>query len=615
MCAIIGMASNKPRNNQNWIIDGRDNMMHRGPDDKGDWHSSDYRVRFAHRRLSIIDQSNSGHQPMENLSARVTIVFNGEIYNYRELKKLFILDGYKFNSSSDTEVLIAAWIKWGTECVNHIKGMFAFAIHDYKAETIFLARDIAGEKPLYYSYHNRELRFSSELKGLLSDKKFSRSINFKSLNLYLQRGYVPGELCILENINKLPPANALLFKYRTNKIKTWPYWKPSRIDLSENSQSELLEEEFETLLERSVKQQLHADVPVGVLLSGGLDSSLITAMASRTGDQVNTFTVNFSGHLKYNESEHAKLVANHFNTNHTEIDCGQVSPEIMNKIARQFDEPICDSSMLPTYLLCNKVQEYCKVVLGGDGGDELFGGYAYYKRLLYLESINRWSPKIFRKFLLKSSNSLLPLGFNGKYLLESIGMDLDKNLPLIGSFFEKNDRLLLLKDKTMFENTFFENNITESQDIIERATIDDFKNFLSEDVLVKIDRSSMLNSLEVRSPFLDKKIIDFAFGKVHSSLKVSKNRNKIFLKKFASNILPKNFDFERKQGFSVPLSSWMKKGPWRDLIHDTLLKEKCLFDKNVVYSLIKGLDSGMNNSERLFSLLLIELWKDEYSVN
>jgi len=618
MCAIIGIASSNPTHNQDWIIDGRDSMIHRGPDDKGEWHSSDYRVRFAHRRLSIIDKSSAGHQPMKNLAGNVIVVFNGEIYNFRDLKKELALAGHIFNTHSDTEVLIAAWVEWGVDCVKHLTGMFAFAIHDSKENTIFLARDRAGEKPLFYSYKEEELRFSSELKGLLCDSQFSKSLNHKALNLYLERGYIPGELCILEGVNKLPPASALLFKYRLNEIKKWTYWSPPELNsgsfLGGGSHNQLLDE-FDTLLENSVRQQLYADVPVGILLSGGLDSSLITAMASRSADQVNTFTVNFTGHEKYNESSHANLISQYFNTQHTEIECGEISPELLFKLAHQFDEPICDSSMLPTYLLSQKVKDYCKVALGGDGGDELFGGYRYYNRLLYLQKISRWIPTTLRKILSKSSTSMLPMGFRGKYFLQSMSMDLDKKLPLIGSFFESEDRAKLLGEQMTFENVSVKEEAIEILDIVQRATRSDFKNFLVEDVLVKIDRSSMLNSLEVRAPFLDRNIIDFAFEKVPTSLKVTTNDRKILIKKFARRVLPENFDFERKQGFSVPLEYWMKSGPWRDILNDTLLSQQCLFDKRFIRNMIKSLDSGRNNSERLFCLLLFELWKNEYSVS
>ena len=617
MCAIIGVASANAIKSKEWLIRGRNSMVHRGPDDCGDWHSRDLRVRLAHSRLSIIDKSSAGHQPMTNLAGDITVVFNGEIYNFLELKKQLSKFGHKFVTSSDTEVLIASWIEWGTECVKHLNGMFAFAIHDGKKNTLFLARDRAGEKPLYYSYIKGEIRFSSELKGLLADANFSKSLNIKAFNLYLERGYVPGELSILNNMNKLPAATALLFKYHTNEIKKWQYWSIPKIEseflLDDPSKNRLIVE-FEGLFENSVRRQLNADVPVGVLLSGGLDSSLITAMASRCKDKVNTFTVNFTGHDKYNESAHAELISNYFKTNHINIECKEISPEVLLKLARQFDEPICDSSILPTYFLSQKVKNYCTVALGGDGGDELFGGYSYYNRLIYLDKISKYVHKDFRK-VLKKVSSFLPTGFKGKYLLNSIGMNFNNELPLISSYFETQDRKNLLANNKLFNDNYWPEELNQSDNIIQSATRSDFNNFLREDVLVKIDRSSMLNSLEIRAPFLDKEIIDFSFGKIPSSLKVSKNDRKILLKQFAKTILPESFDFNRKQGFSVPLEHWMKGGPWRDILHDVLLSQKCFFEKKFISHMINSLDLGRDNSERLFCLLFFELWRIEHGVS
>jgi asparagine synthase (glutamine-hydrolysing) len=617
MCAIIGIASSTPVYSRDWLIAGRDSMRHRGPDDKGEWWSNDNSVGFAHRRLSIIDESSAGHQPMRNSVGDVTVVFNGEIYNFRDLKTELSLAGHKFITHCDTEVLIAAWREWGSDCVKHLNGMFAFAIHDAKFSTIFLARDRAGEKPLFYSYKGGELRFSSELKGLLCDQNFSRSMNHKALNIYLERGYIPGELCIFEGVNKLPPATALLFKYRLNDIKKWTYWSPPKLNyepLLEGQGHNYLLDELEVLLENSVRQQLYADVPVGVLLSGGLDSSLIAAVASRMVDQVNTFTVNFTGHEKHNESSYARLISNHFNTHHTEIEAGEVSTDILFKLAHQFDEPMCDSSMIPMYLLSKQVKNHCKVALGGDGGDELFGGYGYYNRLLHLQKISRWTPIALRKFISRASTSMLPIGFQGRYLLQSMGMELKEELPLIGSFFTQEDRIKLLGERMMHVDTSVAEDVTEVLDLVRRATKSDFNNFLAEDILVKIDRCSMLNSLEIRAPFLDKNVINFAFGRVPSSLKVTLNDRKILLKQLGRRLLPEKFDFDRKQGFSIPLESWMRNGPWRDVVHDTLLSQHCFFDKEIIKNMLSGLDSGRGNSERLFCLVLFELWRSEYNV-
>ena len=616
MCAIIGIASGKSIYNRSWLSIGRDSMSHRGPDDNGEWWSNDGRVGLAHRRLSIVDLSSAGRQPMSSLSGDINIVFNGEIYNFIDLRRELSALGHIFVTRCDTEVLIAAWKEWGVDCVKHLNGMFAFSIHDARLNVIFLARDRSGEKPLFYSYKYGELRFSSELKGLLCDPDYSRSIEYKALNVYLERGYVPGGSCLVEGVKKLPPASALLFNYRLNDVKEWVYWSPPMQNympsIGDNS-SDFLLDELEVLLESSVRQQLHADVPVGVLLSGGLDSSLITAFASRVTDQVRTFTVNFVD-KKYDESSYARFVSSYFNTHHTEIEVGEISTDILFKLAYQFDEPMADSSMLPTYLLSKEVRNYSKVVLGGDGGDELFGGYSYYNRLLFLQKVSKWIPINFRKLISSTATSILPIGTKGRYLLQSIGVNMNHELPLIGSFFTQKDREKLLEGRMVYSNILAEENF-DALDLIYQATMSDFNNFLAEDVLVKIDRCSMLNSLEVRSPFLDKNVIDFAFEKVPSMLKVASNDRKILLKRLARRVLPREFDYDRKQGFSTPLASWMKKGPWRDVVHDTLLSQHCFFDKEIIRDMLNGLDSKRGNSERLFCLVLFELWRRNYNVN
>jgi asparagine synthase (glutamine-hydrolysing) len=618
MCGIIGIATNSRNVDPSWLIMGRDTMKHRGPDDSGLWWSQDGRVGFGHQRLAILDISPAGHQPMHDVSNSLTIIFNGEIYNFRDLRQELNALGHSFRSHSDTEVLIAAYREWGFDCLSRLNGMFAFAIYDATSQTIFMARDRAGEKPLFYSMEDGKFRFASELKGLLSDKTTSRSIDHQALDTYLAIGYIPGDRCIVRGVNKLPPAHALIFNLSNNSLKIWRYWKlPSPVENNSGVLDEkILLDEFELLLEDAVRRQLIADVPVGVLLSGGVDSSLITAMAVRVSSEVKTFTVGFKGFSSYDETEHARLIAKYFGTKHVGLDAGEVNPGLMPILARQFDEPIADSSMIPTYMVSHLVKQHCTVALGGDGGDELFGGYAHYDRLLKKQQATTHIPILLRKFAAYCAGEILPVGFRGRHWLRSLGDDLERGLPLTATFFDGKQRRKLLGNGNwpLVAESIWGLNVPMDGDLLQRMTRMDFQNYMAEDILVKIDRASMLNSLEIRAPFLDYRIIEFAFGRLPSQMKATLNQRKIFLKKLTVNVLPPDFDKNRKQGFSIPLNSWLTRGPWRQAFQDVLFDSKCIFSKEMVRSLFYGQDQGRNNSERLFCLYLFELWRREYDM-
>jgi asparagine synthase (glutamine-hydrolysing) len=434
-------------------------------------------------------------------------------------------------------------------------------------------------------------------------------------------GYVAGAQCLLDGYQKLPPAHALTFDLETGLRNVWRYWQPPQFSLSvDNAQlsdTDLLNE-LEVLLEAAVRRQMVADVPVGVLLSGGVDSSLITAMALRATSKVKTFTVGFPGHGALDERQHARLIAGHFGTEHVELEAPTVSADILTRLARQFDEPIVDSSMIPTYLVSQLVRQHCTVALGGDGGDELFGGYGHYNRLLWMQQRLGKIPLKLRKLLALGAETLLPVGFKGRNWLQGLGVDLDRGVPLIASYFDRSARRQLLP-KINFGSTTnpdgFESDNALSLDLLQRATRNDFQNYLAEDILVKVDRASMLNSLEIRAPFLDVSLIEFAYGKVPSRLKATALDKKILLKHLTAKVLPPQFDQQRKQGFSIPLASWLKQGEFRDLFHSVLLGDICVFDRKAVGQLLKGQDQGRNNSERLFALVLFELWRTQYQIS
>jgi asparagine synthase (glutamine-hydrolysing) len=616
----MGIVSRSLGSDQRGLVSGRDALFCRGPDDSGIWNSSDGMVGLAHRRLSILDLSAAGHQPMLSTDGTLCIVFNGEIYNHVELRGQLIAKGHGFRSSSDTEVILAAYREWGVDCLIRLNGMFAFGLYDAAQRLLFLARDRAGEKPLFYQAEGDQFAFASELKALMANPAFERRLDHEALSCYFALGYVPGDRCILSGIKKLPAAHALTYKVDSSEVRVWRYWQLPQQESGAANASELVSE-FESLLEDSVRRQLVADVPVGVLLSGGVDSSLTTAMAVRANSKVKTFTIRFPGYGAYDETEHARLIARHFETEHIELVAEATTVELLPLLARQFDEPIVDSSMIPTLLLSKLVRQHCTVALGGDGGDELFGGYGHYSRLLWLQSKFEVVPYQLRRQL-ASLAGLLPLGFKGRNWLQGLGADLQAGLPLIASYFDARSRMDLLHpdiaavmQQVTTPESIWLGRMPHSSDLLQRATRMDFENYLAEDILVKVDRSSMLNSLEVRAPWLDYRLIEFAFAKVPSCLKATATSRKILPKLLAKRLLPPEFDLQRKQGFSIPLAAWLRGKEWGGYFRDVLLgSDDGIFNKKFVKQLLDGQERGRANSERLFALVMFELWRREYQI-
>ena len=618
MCGIVGYCANKFIDDRDWLTIGHDVITHRGPDSKGEFWSKDGRVGFGHRRLSIIDLTNAGHQPMQTSDGHLCITYNGEIYNFQSLRLELEGYGHCFRSTSDTEVIIAAYMQWGKDCVLHFNGMFAFAIYDKSHGTVFLARDRAGEKPLFFHHDNGELRFASELKALLADEAFPRKIDRSALDCYLAMGYIPGDMCILAGTNKLPAAHALLFDCESGGLRVWRYWDIPDIEPAQHQMSEEeLIDSLESLLQRAVRRQLTADVPVGLLLSGGVDSSLITALAVRNGGRLKTYTVGFKNYAKYDESEHAALIANYFDTEHTLLEADDIKPEILFKLAAQYDEPMVDSSMIPTYLVSQQISQHCKVALGGDGGDELFGGYYSASRMAELQQKYSKIPLTLRRQMSRFGSSVIPMGTRGRHFFNHLGVDITRDVPQFMPLFEKRARKALLArhgDWSLVAEDIRGARIPQLSDAVQRVTRFDFANYMAEDILVKVDRASMLNSLEIRSPFLDVSVIEFAYSQVPSCLKATSYDRKIILKKLAARLLPPEFDKKRKMGFGIPLLHWLKTGPWREMAEDVLFDSDSIFSQSEIKKLLSGIDGNRSIKEHVFGLILFELWRREYGV-
>jgi asparagine synthase (glutamine-hydrolysing) len=613
MCGIVGY--HKVYNFNTSLIQRQlDLISHRGPDDNGFWFDESDKVCIGSRRLAIQDLSSNGKMPFVSKDERYIIVFNGEVYNYLDIKKELLKNGYEFISNTDTEVVLYAYIHWGVSCLNYFVGMFAFAIYDKYQKQFFLARDRVGEKPLYYSYNDFGFTFGSELKQLLADNDIKPNINYSALQEYLQDGYVRQNKSFVESVHKLPAAHYFLYNIITKKIEINKYWNLPKYKANDLSSKELINH-LDVLMHNSVKKQMISDVPLGVLLSGGVDSSLITSYAaSISSEKVKTFHISFEGFGKYNESEYAKKVANYFDTEHTELSGNEIQFNLIDDLLNYFDEPLADSSMIPTYLVSKLTKQNVTVALGGDGGDELFGGYTTYREAIKSEDVNNLLTQSLREITYHLAKKM-PVGLHGRnYLMNLRGDVYDKflNNKIFDNYIIKdviNKKYLpLLHSKTPTKQ------IIKTSNIIEDISGFDFHNYLCDDILVKVDRASMAFSLELRAPFLDKDVIEFAFGMVKSEYKVSKTDSKILLKTLLKKRMPIDFDLNRKQGFSIPLDAWIS-GKWYNDFFEEINNFPEILNKDFAFQMLLNTKKGYTNSGRLFSLLILSRWIKKYKIN
>jgi asparagine synthase (glutamine-hydrolysing) len=558
---------------------------------------------------------------MVDHSGNLALVFNGEIYNYRALREELEAKGHSFASRSDTEVIIAAYREWGAACVGRFDGMFAYALYDEGCRQLLIARDRAGEKPLYYRDEGGSFVFASELKALMEDPSFNPRLDPRSLNHFLAYGYVPGEMCILAGVKKLPPATLLTFDLESGAACLKSYWSLPYLPPPEGADEEELVERLHQLMRDSLSVRMVADVPVGILLSGGIDSSLITAIAAEASiEPLRTFTVTSPGHPYFDEAHHARIVASHFGTRHTEMVAEPPDFDLVAELARQFDEPIADSSMIPTYLVARLIRQQATVAVGGDGGDELFGGYRHYSWLQAQDYIARHLPSSLMNWLGGAAARVLPVGLRGRHYLTCLAFDPAERIAKRGLFFDGASRRRLLQpgiystcgleDPERYVTALCPSRGTTLQ----KATMVDLTTYLVEDLLVKLDRCSMLTSLEIRTPYLDHKIIEFAFTQVPDRLRATTKARKILPKALAAQILPATLDLTRKKGFSIPLRAWFKDAGWGAEVEAILRDaDKDLFNRAFVDSLVSG-QNRAGVPERLLGLAIFELWRREYKV-
>ena len=429
-------------------------------------------------------------------------------------------------------------------------------------------------------------------------------------------------MCLLQGFQKLPQGHAMTYDLSEDRLHVWRYWRLPDQNAGLKATDEELVDELEGLLEDSVRRQLVADVPVGVLLSGGLDSSLVTAMAARVSSKpVKTFTVSFPGHGSYDEAPFARQIAQHFGTEHIELVGEAQSVDLLPMLAQQFDEPIADSSMVPTYLVSKLIREHATVGLGGDGGDELFGGYFQHSWIQQVEQHRRFIPQFVCDLLRKPATQMLPTGLRGRNYLLALLQDLPGSIAQFNLYFDESSRRQLLAPlngqcvhHASKPERYKMNLASQFKSSLLKSTGTDFMTYLVDDILVKVDRSSMLASLEIRAPWLDYRLIEFAFGRVPDRLKATAHERKILPRKLAERLLPAGMDLRRKQGFSLPLTEWFK-GDWGRFVAEVLQEaDSSIFSRREIQSLLDGQRRGRNNTHRLFSLTMFELWRRNYRI-
>ncbi len=611
MCGLTGMASNAVRIDQQRLARQCGRLLHRGPDDSGAWISASGLVGLAHRRLAIIDLTAAGHQPMSSADGRLALVYNGEVYNFHELRSELEKTGRRFTGGSDSEVVLAAYQAWGEDCLKRFNGMFALAIYDEGGAgvppSLFLARDRAGKKPLYYCHGKELFQFASELKAIDS----SGGIDPTALNYYLGLGYVPGAHCLAAGVKKLPPAHAARLDLKSFQLTTWRYWHLPENRPVLGRDGEELADQVETLLGDSVRLRMISDVPLGVLLSGGLDSSLVVASAARQSPRpVKTFTIALPG-SRLDESGYARGVADYFATEHHVLEAGNPSLAIVEELAPFVDEPLADSSLLPAFMVSRLTRQHVTVALGGDGGDELFGGYLDSPTALADQARLGFIPAGLLSAAARGA-ALLPAGVPGRNRLASFRGGPLQQMIWGSPYFDMALRRRILNRSLVTKlgaglgapEFFLLDLFRQGKDPVDSMTRTHFGSILPDDFLVKVDRASMAHSLEMRSPFLDYRLIELAFGTIPSSWKVSGGETRRIQKILARRLLPPTLDINRKQGFSIPLDDWLRADRCRRAReHLSCLPE--FIEHREIENLIAGQMQGRANGARLFALIML----------
>jgi len=614
MCGIVGFVDGSiGQEHAEQKIDKMCKIIrHRGPDDQGTWTGDN--VALGMRRLAIIDLAG-GQQPIFNEDRNILIVFNGEIYNYQELKASLQKVGHHFRTDSDTEAIVHAYEEYGDDCPKYLRGMFAFAIWDRKRQRLLLARDRFGKKPLNYYWDGQRLIFGSEIKSIL-EAGISREVNPIALDEYLVYRYVPAPNTLFKNVMKLPAAHTLI--YANGHIDIKRYWDLP-FDPTIHDDEATAVEHIRELLKDAVKVRLMSDVPLGAFLSGGIDSSIVVGYMSQLMSQpVKTFSIGFE-EGDYSELPHARQVARHFGTDHHEFIVRPDLVKVLPQLVWAYDEPFGDSSALPTYYVSKLAREHVTVALSGDGGDEIFGGYSHYLRELQISHI----PGFARQALSLGSH-LMPDGMRGKQRLRN----LNHSLPIryvqgtmifpVGTrdWMYQPEYFAQLQQHDPYARQAAQFQAVADRDVVTQMQYVDAHNYLVDDILVKVDKASMLNSLEVRTPLLDQNLVEYVAA-LQPSLRLHDNTLKYLLKKAAVDLLPAEILTRKKQGFAMPMDHWFRAelaGFAREVLESKRAQERNIFNPHFVHHLLHQHQNAhiVNHSSAIWSLLCLELWFRTY---
>jgi asparagine synthase (glutamine-hydrolysing) len=590
-------------------------IRHRGPDDEG------IRVMpgaaLGMRRLSIIDLA-TGHQPMHNEDSTVWVVFNGEIYNYAELRADLLSRGHRFYTASDTETIVHAYEEWGEDAFRRLRGMFGIALWDARDGSLWLARDRVGIKPLHYAVIGDRLYFASEIKSILA-AEVRPALDFGALDHYLSFLYTPRDGSIFSDIKKLPPGH--LLRWHNGTMRVHRYWEMPAEEHAPGSEAEAVEA-LQAVLRDAVRSHLMSEVPLGAFLSGGVDSSVVVGlMAQASNRQVRTFSIGFDD-PRYDELEHARAVARHFATDHHEFVVKPDALAIIDDLIAHFDEPFGDSSAIPTWYVSEIARRHVTVVLSGDGGDELFGGYERYSPHPRIAAFDRWSPPASRT-VASLVWPWLPHGATGKNFLRRAARDeRGRYLDEIG-YFQPDEKAALLTGDVRRQIGSADAEARLGGHFARLSQLPwhgqmmhfDFETYLPEDILTKVDRMSMAHSIESRVPLLDNEVVDFA-ARLPAHLKIKNGRKKHILKEAAAGLLPDAILARRKQGFAVPVGGWFR-GDLREFFSDILLssaaRQRGYFEPRFVERLVREhVTARRDHTLRLWALVVFELWHRQY---
>jgi len=625
MCGIVGFVNANKKKAERGILERMNAcIIHRGPDEDGFFVKEN--VALAMRRLSIIDLK-SGQQPIFNADKSSVIVFNGEIYNFQTLKKDLEAKGDEFYTNSDTEVILRLYDRYGADCVNFLRGMFAFAIWDENDQSLFIARDRVGKKPLLYSHQaNGDLIFGSEFTAILAHPQISREVDFEAIDSYLSFLCVPAPQTAFKQIRKLEPAHWL--RWKNGQIETERYWSPDFSKKIKISEKEAIEETMRILRE-ATKLRMISEVPLGAFLSGGVDSSTVVAlMAQESAQAVKTFSIGFE-EQNFSELKYAKAVAKHIGAEYNEFVVKPNALEILPTLVEHYGEPYADSSAIPTYYVSKETRKFVTVALNGDGGDESFAGYERYAAMKIAELYHRF-PLFARKLFIEKPIGLFPISELKKSRVRDAKRFLQAaNLPKTERYFRWMSTFNRDAKREIYTEDFTETVSSQNPSafldkwfatangsgILDATMLTDQMTYLPNDLLVKVDIASMANSLEARSPFLDHKVIEFA-ASLPENLKMNRFETKSLLKKVAAKLVPREVIYRRKMGFGVPIGNWFR-GEMKNFVREILLAEKFLkrgiIKSGMIEKYVREHTAGeRDHAFQIWTLLMLELWFQKF---